>query len=391
MTSKRIGLFGLLGSGNLGNDGSLAAVLGYLRAEHPDAEVDAFCGGPDVVRERFGIAATPLHWNPAEYRTASGVASIALKVLGKLVDGYRTAAWVRRHDVVLVPGMGVLEATLPLRPWGFPYSLFLLCLSGKLFRTRVALVSVGSSVVRAWATRTLIAWAARLAAYRSYRDELSRDAMRTMGVDTARDEVYPDLAFALPGPPGRPTTGTVGVGVMAYRGGNDDRDRAEEIYRAYVGKLTEFVRWLLDGGRRVRLFIGDQADLEVVGELTAALGTDRVSVASAATLGELLREMSTVDTVVATRYHNVLCALHLSKPTLSIGYAAKNDVLMAEMGLGEFSQRLTELDSAALREQFVELERRAEELRETLDKQNLVTAQRLDHQFAALTEVIRCR
>ncbi|MGW2228622.1 polysaccharide pyruvyl transferase family protein, partial [Streptomyces formicae] len=44
-TPVRVGVFGLLGSGNLGNDGSLEAVLGYLRTEHPDAPVDALCGG----------------------------------------------------------------------------------------------------------------------------------------------------------------------------------------------------------------------------------------------------------------------------------------------------------------------------------------------------------
>ena len=197
----RVGVFGLLGSGNLGNDGSLEAVLGYLRAEHPEAVVDALCGGPEVVTARYGIPATRLHWYRGEYRTASRAGAIAAKGLGKLVDAVRTAAWVRRHDVVIVPGMGVLEATLPLRPWGFPYSLFLLCASGRLSGTRVALVGVGAAAIGNRPTRALVRWSARLAAYRSYRDALSRDAMRAMGVDTARDEVYPDLAFALPTPP----------------------------------------------------------------------------------------------------------------------------------------------------------------------------------------------
>jgi polysaccharide pyruvyl transferase WcaK-like protein len=200
-TPVRVGVFGLLGSGNIGNDGSLEAVLGYLRAEHPEAVVDALCGGPEVVAARYGIPATRLHWYRGEYRTASRAGAIAGKGLGKLVDAVRTAAWVRRHDVVIVPGMGVLEATLPLRPWGFPYSLFLLCASGRLLRSRVALVGVGAAPIGDRPTRALVRWSARLATYRSYRDAMSRDAMRAMGVNTARDEVYPDLAFALPTPP----------------------------------------------------------------------------------------------------------------------------------------------------------------------------------------------
>ncbi|MFD4510255.1 polysaccharide pyruvyl transferase family protein, partial [Streptomyces sp. NPDC058457] len=262
----RVGVFGLLGSGNLGNDGSLQAVLGYLRAEHPEAVVDALCGGPEAVTARFGIPATRLHWNRAEYRTASRAAAIAAKGLGKLVDVFRTAAWVRRHDVVIVPGMGVLEATLPLRPWGFPYSLFLLCASGRLLGTRVALVSVGAAEIRNRPTRALVRWSGRLAAYRSYRDAQSRDAMRAMGVDTTRDEVYPDLAFSLPTPPASTPSGSPGpvcLGVMDFHGGNDDRARADEIYRRYLDGTIRFVRVLVEEGRPVRLLTGDDCDASV--------------------------------------------------------------------------------------------------------------------------------
>ena len=41
--APRVGLFGLLGSGNIGNDASLDAVLGYLRSYHPDVVLDAMC------------------------------------------------------------------------------------------------------------------------------------------------------------------------------------------------------------------------------------------------------------------------------------------------------------------------------------------------------------
>ncbi|GDY32502.1 membrane protein [Gandjariella thermophila] len=383
-----MGVFGLLGSGNLGNDGSLEAVLHHLRTAHPDAVVDALCGGPERVTARYGIPATRLHWYHAEYRTASSVAAMAGKLLGKLVDIARTAAWVRRHEVVIVPGMGVLEATLPLRPWGFPYSLFLLCAAGRLLGTRVALVSVGADVISHRATRALVRAAARLAAYRSYRDTLSRDAMRAMGVDTARDEVHPDLAFALPTPRSYAEPGTVGVGVMAFRGGNDDRARAEQIYRRYVDGMTRFVRHLVDSGRSVRLFTGDEVDQPVVAEIIATVGSPRVSAASVSSLDELMREMAAVDTVVATRYHNVLCALKVGTPTLSVGYAAKNDVLMAEMGLAEFRHPARAVDAGRLIEQFTRLEQRAPELRRTLAERNLAVAKRIEHQLTALSAAV---
>src|SRR3954451_7583633 len=376
-TPVRVGVFGLLGSGNLGNDGSLEAVLGYLRAEHPEAVVDALCGGPEAVTARFGMPATRLHWYRGEYRTASRAGAIAAKGIGKLVDAFRTAAWVRRHDVVIVPGMGVLEATLPLRPWGFPYSLFLLCASGRLLRTRVALVSVGAAEIGNRPTPALVRWSARLATYRSYRDAQSRDAMRAMGVNTARDGIYPDLAFSLPTP--RASTpsdspGTVCLGVMDFHGGNDDRAQAEEIYRRYLDGTIRFVRALVQEGRPVRLLTGDACDAAVVAAILDAVDSPLVTAAEPASLADLMQEMAAADTVVAVRYHNLICALKTGTPVLALCYAAKSDALMAGMGLGAYCHPAREVDADRLLEQFRELEKRSAEVRQTLIERNRAVA-----------------
>ncbi|MFE9095789.1 polysaccharide pyruvyl transferase family protein [Streptomyces sp. NPDC007264] len=387
----RVGVFGLLGSGNLGNDGSLEAVLGYLRSRHPEVAVDALCGGPEVVAARYGIPATRLHWYRGEYRTASRAGAIAAKGLGKLVDVFRTAAWVRRHDVVIVPGMGVLEATLPLRPWGFPYSLFLLCATGRLSGTRVALVGVGAAAIGNRATRTLVRWSARLAAYRSYRDAPSRDAIRAMGVDTAGDAVHPDLAFALPTPPASASPGPPGlvcVGVMDFHGGDGDRARAEEIHRRYLDGTTRFVRALVAEGRPVRLLTGDEVDGPVVAAILDAVDSPLVTVAEATSLAGLMKETAAADTVVATRYHNLICALKVGTPTLALSYAAKSDALMARMGLGAYCHPAREVDADRLLEQFRALEKRSAELRRTLTERNLDAVQRLEHQFTTLTAAL---
>ncbi|MFF0622174.1 polysaccharide pyruvyl transferase family protein [Streptomyces sp. NPDC004296] len=390
-TPLRVGVFGLLGSGNLGNDGSLEAVLGYLRAEHPEAAVDALCGGPEVVSARFGIPATRLHWYRGEYRTASRAGAVAGKGLGKLVDVFRTAAWVRRHDVVIVPGMGVLEATLPLRPWGFPYSLFLLCASGRLFGTPVALVGVGAAAIGNRPTRALVRWSARLAAYRSYRDAQSREAIRAMGVDTAGDAVHPDLAFALPTPEASAASdapGPVCVGVMDFHGGNDDRARAEEIHRRYLDGTTRFVRALVEDGRPVRLLTGDGCDAPVVAAILDAVDSPLVTAADTASLADLMKETAAADTVVAIRYHNLICALRTGTPTLALSYAAKSDALMDRMGLGAYCHPAREVDTDRLLEQFRALEKRSAELRQTLAEKNADATRQLDHQFTALTRAV---
>lgn len=394
--AHRIGLFGLLGSGNLGNDGSLEAVLAFLRAEHPDAVLSARVAGPERVTARYGIPASQLYWYQRYDGRYGRLTATPLKLVGKVLDAVRTAAWVRRQDVVIVPGMGVLEASVPLRPWRFPYALLLLCASGRLLGTKVALVGVGAEDIPERALRWPITLAARCAHYRSYRDGYSRDAMHRMGVHSSGDQVYADLAFALPAPAERPpATGTVGIGVMAYHGGNGDRARAGQLHREYVDTLRRFVRWLVDGDRRVLLFTGDQVDDGVVAELVAdlhehrpTLEPSRVMAASAATLDELQQRMAAVDTLVATRYHNVVCGLKLAKPTLSIGYALKNDVLMARFGLAEFCQRAHSVDFDLLVEQFTALEDRREQFTESLVRLGAEVTGAMDDQFAALSAAL---
>jgi polysaccharide pyruvyl transferase WcaK-like protein len=389
----RVGLFGILGSGNLGNDGSLEAVVSYLRRLNADIQLGFFCMGPNEVAARYGASAKSLQWYEPHAGNATGLRAAGLKVLGKLLDPFRTWAWVRHYDVVIVPGMGVLEATLPLRPWAFPYSLFWLGVTARLTGTRVALVSVGSNVVRARATRWFITHAARLAHYRSFRDDLSRNSMREMGVDVTADRVYPDLAFSLPNPPANGSTGMVGVGVMAYHGGNDDRAEADELHRHYVDTMTRFVHWLLDSGRKVRLYTTDQEDQPILQALIAEVRAQRtddpdIEAEPVSTLPELMRRIATVDTVVGSRYHNVICALKLSKPTLSIGYAAKHDVLMRDMGLGDFCEPARSVDLDRLIAKFETLERDRDALVTVLDERNAEKSRLLEEQFAALSRMI---
>jgi polysaccharide pyruvyl transferase WcaK-like protein len=375
----------------------METMLAYLREAHPDAVVDAMCGGPGRVRTKYGIDAIPLYWYQKYQHHTSGLTASFLKALGKGIDAVRTMSWVRQHDVVIVPGAGALEATLPQRPWGFPYALFLLSASGKVFGTKVALVSVGANVIQKRATRWLSNSTARLASYRSYRDIQSRDAMRQRGLDTSRDHVYPDLVFGVPTPSYDPGDAlTVGVGVMAYYGGNDDRRQAMQIHSSYVDKMTYFTRWLVDSGHRVRLFGGDNKfDDSVAEHILADLQRYRpdlepgwVVVEPFSSFAELMAAMAPVGTVVATRYHNVMCALKLCKPTISLGYSEKFISLMADMGLSEFSQFAYSLDVARLIEQFTELESRHAQLQQTMAARNAANVRNLDHQFAALSALL---
>jgi polysaccharide pyruvyl transferase WcaK-like protein len=88
--------------------------------------------------------------------------------------------------------------------------------------------------------------------------------------------------------------------------------------------------------------------------------------------------------VVATRFHNVVAALLLAKPVLSIGYAAKNDELMADMGLAAYCPAIEELDVERLKEQLLRLRAEREEIAATIAARARAYRAALDAQHAAL-------
>ncbi len=396
-----VGLFGLLGQGNLGNDGSLEALLAYVRALQPAVTVDALCTGPDLIGAQYDLVTAPLHWHHSERRGTSGAIALVRRAmdlaLGVTIDSVRLARWVRRHDAVIVPGMGVLETTVPMRAWKTPYLMFLLAVSGKCFGTKVALVSIGANVIDERCMRMLITNAASLAFYRSFRDPLSRDAMQQMGLDVSSDVVYPDVVFSLPTPPtGHATPKSVGIGVMDYCGRNVDRHRADDVRSSYVEKITEFALWLVDNGRPIRLITSDPvADDKIIRAILASLRAERPGLSPSqviadpiASIGDLMRQTALVETVVATRYHNIVCALKLAKPTVSIGYAEKCDVLMADMGLSEFCQPVKSFDVRRLIEQFEALDDGASEYRAMLHGRSAERARMVGVQFDELSDAL---
>lgn len=94
------------------------------------------------------------------------------------------------------------------------------------------------------------------------------------------------------------------------------------------------------------------------------------------------------DAVVATRYHNLICALKVGTPTLALSYATKSDALMDRMGLGAYCHPAREVDADRLLAQFRDLERQSGRLRGTLAERNQLATRQLEDQFTALTAAL---
>ena len=356
----RIGIFGLFGYGNLGNDGSLESFLGFLRAARPDAELCCICHSGDIVSERFQLPALPIR-EPERGGVFSKLDKALFHAPRRLGDLIRAVRIAREFDVIIVPGTGILD-DFGDRWSGMPLQLFNWALAARLAGTPLAFVSIGAGPILDPLSRRLMKAAARMARYRSYRDRNSKDFMTAIGLRRPGDRVTPDLAFRLP----RPEVATrthggkiIGLGVMGYSGWKHAQADGGAIYRGYIGKLGEFGAWLIGKGYGVRLIVGDDGDAQAVEDVAGAIaaergasGSDGIVAEPAASLTDVMRQIGETELVVATRFHNIVCALMMAKPVISIGYAKKNDVLLGEAGLGDFCQHIERLDIDLLKRQF---------------------------------------
>jgi len=350
----QIAFFGLLGSGNIGNDATLETVLAWLASHHPQVAVRCISIAPAGVTARFGIPAVPMTWH-SPYHRGSGIAEAFARLLGRVVDIGRSYMLAGSVDAVIVPGMGVLEDSLRVRPWGLPFSLFLMAAACRLRRRPFVFLDVGAEYAANRLTRRLNVATVKRATHVSYRDLASAAAMARAGA-RAPEAIAPDLAFAHPvSKLTEPEPGRLVVGVMAYYGPADDPVRGAAVRRRYVATMAEALTRLTDRGDRIVLVSGDGVDIDVAHEIRAAVFAQRPMLRASAivvreftTFTELTEEMMRAEVVVASRFHNLICALRLARPTVSVGYARKNRLVMEALSLDEYCQEIDQLDADRL-------------------------------------------
>ena len=373
----RIALFGGFATGNLGNDATLVAMLANLRSRLPAADFYCVCPDPPAVRNRYSLPAVPIDPGAAgagDAARAGRILRLGKRALAEPSSWSATGDFLRTVDHLIIAGTGVLD-DFGVRAWNMPYDLFKWCQVARRVRTRLSFVSVGAGPILHPVSRRLMVEALRQAQYRSYRDQLSRDYLAGVGFSDQGDQVFPDLAFSLPGRhergcrPVAPRPQTIGVGVMGYYGWRNSQQHGAHIYDEYVAKIGRFTAWLLEQGYSVHLLTGeiptDQRPVQdVLQYLLSAVDSEtrsRICVPEINEPDDVFAAIAATDLVVATRFHNVISALLLGRPVLSLGYSKKNDVLLAEMGIGQFCQAVEDFSVEKLQQQFQALAARAGE------------------------------
>jgi polysaccharide pyruvyl transferase WcaK-like protein len=399
-TRKRIAFFGHFDSSNFGNESTLQATLYHLRCFQPDAEVICISTGHEATVATHQIEAIPLSetfvksWVP---RTP------VIRVLRKFCIGLPSEPyrWVkglmrlRRTDMLIIPGTGLLTDAYGLLGWG-PYNLLKWSLIAKICRCKLLFVSVGAGPIYGTLGRCFVKSMLSLADFRSYRDNSTMQYLEGIGFRADNDRVYPDLAFSLPEAviPHQDTKkglrSVVGLGLMAYSGISVSRP-SNEIYLAYLENLVRVVRWWLAHEYDVRLLIGDLADIHVTQEFRGLL-RERLSVCDEGriidepicSVEDLLSQIASTDIVLATRFHNVLLALLCNKPVISISFHHKCESLMSAMGLSGYCLDINELTADRVIEKFCDLEVNASKLKPLIREKVGEFRKALDEQYKVI-------
>lgn len=356
----RIGFLSWAGIENLGNDACFEVMLDFIRRNFPDAQLISVGPGPERVEARFGIKGPNLRWLPKQ-RLWRAADKLLLKIPSAIVNWMISARTVRDLDFLIYPGTSLvddyrthaLDRPLTMRRW---FS------QAKAAGVKIFYVSVGADPVRNHLARWVVKPMLLLSTYRSYRDDGSRAYLESIGLPEQDTPVYPDLVWGMPTPqaPARPKDGppTVGIGLMAYHGWRSFAE-GRETFEAYVGKMAAFADWLVEHGYKVRLLVGEKSDDRAVAAVTerakSSRGPNWIHAPSALDIHELMDQIADTDVVVATRFHNIVCALKLGKPSISISYMNKCAELMTLAGTPEFTQDIEILDLNKLKRQFEDL------------------------------------
>jgi polysaccharide pyruvyl transferase WcaK-like protein len=372
---KKIALFGLFGVNNIGNEATLAATVQAIKARFSFANLIIVSEPPNAAsglgefRTQMPHDVMPVarcvQWIRF-YWLREGCRGF-LQLLTEPLRWLRTRRLARGIDLLLIAGTGIADDFYQ-GPFDVPHHLKRWCSAVRANGGSVKFLSIGAGPVDHPLSIRWFREAMNMADYRSYRERSSHKFAMDIGIHAENDAVLPDMVFSLPVTdpellrPVQWPPRTIGIGVMGYLGWNVNREAGERIYAGYIEKLRLLVGELIRRGHAVRLVVGTRGadqrpvtDLLAMPEFQAAVAAGSLVASPMKSYLDVLADIAKTDLLIATRFHNVLFALLLERPVVSIEYAAKNTDLMVEMGLGRYCHSIETFDPVTVLAQFDEL------------------------------------
>ena len=313
----------------------------------------------------------------------------ARKVLVEIRELARDYRFARNLALLVVSGGGQLDEAHG-GPWGHPYSMFRWAMIGKLTRTPLAVVSVGSAKLESGLTRWFVKHTLRSALYRSYRDTGTRNQLSYLQF-TRRDPIVRDLALGLDpkpymrGPRDPRSQRVIAVSPIYHT------DPAYTTYADFVTGVTDFIQWLIERGDRVLLFRTTSIERLVLQDIWTNLRArflDRlpgqVEEVMATCYQDVLKQIAVADLVLASRLHSIILAHVLRKPTLAISWDRKVKAHMEDLNQAQYMIDIQSADADAIKTTFRVLERDAETIRTALQQRITELQKDLNKQYDTL-------
>ncbi len=372
----RVGLFSPMGTGNLGDASTQDAVIFNLKKRLPDIEIYGFSLNTEDTAIRHGIQGFPIsriHWehsSPSGNKVSPFRAALEnnkfvrvfrrlfLRVPQELIFNIQAFRRVRKLNLVIFSGSGQLADEWK-KADKHSYSILRWTLLARIAGVPVLFISVGAGPITSSRNRRFIKWALSMAKYRSFRDIESYQYMAAIGFDRS-DPIVPDMAHSISDVDiyrkHRSESGNIVVGIspMAYSAPGLWYIQDNEAYYVYLNRLAEFINWLKNNRAEIVLFPSAvPSDSYVINDLRklyrekfgSTLNDDQNQVQ---TVTDLLSKISTVDIVIASRFHGILLPFVLYKPVIALSYHPKDVSLMKDMGQEKYCLNIEKFDVHSL-------------------------------------------
>ncbi len=260
-------------------------------------------------------------------------------------EGYRI---LRTQDVLLISGGGQLDEEYG-GPWRLPFTIFKWTLLARLARIPCAMASIGAGKVTSPTSRRLVAMAARMCSYRSFREEKSRRIVAGIFPPAINDSVVPDLAFSMPESNlpaslgvirtmarGRPV---VALSPIAYGKPVNWPTPDRALHERYVQQLADILRRLSALGYFTVVVCSSLGDDEsVIPEILERLDGEtkhslegQIYFPAIKTWRDLVTVLRDADYLIASRLHGTILGFLSRTPVIAISFDPKVDWVMEDL------------------------------------------------------------
>lgn len=386
--SLRIGLFGNLGNGNLGDEACLVTTFQFLRERLPDARCTVFTTDANETRTRHGVEVFPANrdidfnapprtprprsaapppqpgWKqtlktvPVVWPTLKAVQNFfsSMKLVRRELEYVRRGiGYLKQLDWIGGTGGGQLADNFT-GPWGYAYTLFRWSVLGRAMGKRVFYVAVGAASLKYPLSKIMGRIAFNLAHHRSFRDLTSRNIARGIGIEIDHG-LCPDIVYGIDPRPfiEGPVTANprlVAINIFPHYDGRYWPEDNPERYRHYLTVMRDFCDWLLRHDFEIVFFPSQVkadprsiADLMLMLEeaaLVAKYGA-RIHAPRIYTFNDFFTALAPAHYVVCTRFHGMIMSFVLGKPVLAIPNQPKMVDLMDSIGLSDYSRHIDQI------------------------------------------------